>query len=368
MNLPANVSQVNDHWFKANRHYLVSHIEWLKLLLQRSWPDHATAENEQKIVQLQQAIALQKSTAPAPFSIDCLSSVFELTEFEKLTLLLAIADEFDSSLLKNPQGEGHLTVNFSLALAILPSPEWDALLPAATLRKWGLVNIKPDNGLTHSRLMVPESIVHFLAGISGEDANVLKLSEPLDHVRFKLSNQSEAQANAISALAVQPGNTFSSQLFFTLTGDCRQTKRDLVTKIGQLLGVNVRILSSVFIPSTIDELNDFIMNWEREILLNNYFLYIECEASPASHADKDNMIDFFIDRLKWPVIVGADQKRSFTLKDQFGFEVVNPTVEEQRYYWEQLIDDQHKPAQNIEQVAAHFDLNYRDIQMCSAQL
>ncbi len=131
--------------------------------------------------------------------------------------------------------------------------------------------------------------------------------------------------------------------------------------------MNMRVISSVFIPTTLDEMNDFIVIWEREILLNNYLLYIECDDNLGSNIEKEKMVDFFIDRLKWPVIVSSAEKRRFSVNDQFAFEVKKPSVEEQQEHWEKLIGD--TPYRDeISTVASHFDLNFKDIQMCCSKV
>src|SRR5437660_12933608 len=68
---------------------------------------------------------------------------------------------------------------FSLALAALPHPHWDALTPAAPLRRWRLILVGSSNTLTLNPLRIDERILHYLAGVSHPDERLAGIITPV---------------------------------------------------------------------------------------------------------------------------------------------------------------------------------------------
>ena len=64
---------------------------------------------------------------------------------------------------------------FGLALARWPTPHWSALTPVRPLRRWRLVEVDDDAGLTRGRLRIDERILHYLAGVNYLDARLQPL-------------------------------------------------------------------------------------------------------------------------------------------------------------------------------------------------
>src|SRR5439155_14944664 len=110
----------------------------------------------------------------APWALDLLSEMFHLSRFEQDLLLLCAGMEFDASFpLLSASAQGHASRNyatFSLALAALSDPHWNALTPTAPLRRWRLIDIAHGGeSLLQSQLRIDERILHYLAGLSYMD-------------------------------------------------------------------------------------------------------------------------------------------------------------------------------------------------------
>lgn len=363
MNSEINLNLEEENWFEANRKYLVTHIEYLKYLLHISWPENNHEKDIKVINQFHESLNQQNKKKPGFSAIDHLCGIFGLTMFEKFTLLIAVVQEFDSSFLKRKE-EADLTPNFSLALAILPFPEWNAFLPSSTLRKWGLLKLNNEHSITSTRISAPESIVHYIAGVDSEDSQIQKVSDILISENKMLSKENHNLIEEICKLwKNSEKNKRNNEIYFSFTGECQEIKRELAAHLSQALDFNLRCMSSVFLPNNLDEMHDFITTWERESLLHNYLILIEFDESGEPSAEKEKMLCFFIDKLSWPVLINTENKLRFTRKDQFALEVNKPNTKEQRHYWESLLKEK-KISQEIMEVSSHFDLNFQDIQMC----
>ena len=77
-------------------------------------------------------------------------------------------------------------VNFSLALAMLPNPEWQAIMASGALRSNGLIVLEDSKSVTQSRLLVPESILHFIMGLNDENQTLISCVEVLPYQAVSL--------------------------------------------------------------------------------------------------------------------------------------------------------------------------------------
>jgi hypothetical protein len=120
---------------------------------------------------------------PAAFS---LRDLFGLSTFETELLVLAAGIEIDTALraavteVQSLPPRSPVRLNFSLALAILPEPHWDALSPEAALRYWSLAEFDTTAGLADCTIRIDERVLHFLTGVAAIDerlAGVARLDD-----------------------------------------------------------------------------------------------------------------------------------------------------------------------------------------------
>jgi ATPase family associated with various cellular activities (AAA)/Winged helix domain, variant len=148
-------------WAELNRQWLVAEIG--RLVRQIEAPGADAPDDSEPI-----------AGAFMPALIRC-ATVFGLSAFERQLLLLVAGLQLDGRLreavaARNPDGSARAT--FALALAALPQPHWDALSPEAPLRHWRIVEPEPGAFLTQATLHVDERILHFVAGIAANDAQL----------------------------------------------------------------------------------------------------------------------------------------------------------------------------------------------------
>jgi hypothetical protein len=355
---PDELCQADNDWFMANRDYLMLYVEYFKYLLKTSYPEFAEERSIQTQQNFERRIVQHRERFPGVAPIDYLAELFGLTEFEKCILLLGIVSELDSSFV-NPMGKDHpLTINLSLALAILPNADWSSLTPEGSLRHNGLINVDTSSSLTAAKFSVPESVLHYIIGVASEDASLMSLSGTGHKDSLLDENNTKVVQAIYNIWTEQEGH---SSLLFSLTGENIDIKREVALSLANKFNMRLKVLPVFFIPSDLKELQKFVISWDREILLNEYLLFIECDNEKDGDADRQKMIDIFIDKLKWPVLCSSEDKRQFCRKEQFAFEVNKPSIKEQRLCWQSFIN-QENICEELNEVSSHFDLSFREIQ------
>ena len=89
-----------------------------------------------------------------------------LSDFEQDLLMLTAAAQLDGEVAGLVGEATGGPASFALALAVLPDAHWDAIVPTAALRRWGLVELgHGDGGLAQRPLVLPEPVLHHLTGV-----------------------------------------------------------------------------------------------------------------------------------------------------------------------------------------------------------
>ncbi|MGB9178808.1 MAG: hypothetical protein WCB68_06115, partial [Pyrinomonadaceae bacterium] len=194
----------SNNWHEANQRYLMARLHLVRLVLSR----HASSigrESRRKIqddakrgqtvqaqpesfeqTELDEALRRTEEAAsamPAPSALDHLCVSLSLSPFERDVLLLCAGMELDgsfASLCAEAQGDARRNFpSFSLALAAFPEAHWNAMTPAAPLRRWRLIEVAQSaDTLAQSQLRIDERVLHYLAGVSYLDERLRGLVEP----------------------------------------------------------------------------------------------------------------------------------------------------------------------------------------------
>ena len=149
-------------WTEANQRYLVAEFARLH--------DRLTSKHDARA---EAAVLDARGQLASPPAIDRLSSIFDLSPFERDILLLCAGVEMDSALAAvcgEATGSARWpAVTFALAMATLPDPHWSALTPARPLRRFRLVEMEANHGVTSAPLHIDDGILHYLAGVNLPD-------------------------------------------------------------------------------------------------------------------------------------------------------------------------------------------------------
>ena len=107
-----------------------------------------------------------------------LRTLFGLTPFETELMVLAAGVQIDAALraaVTQAQGMSPrepMQLTFSLALALLSEPHWDAVSPIGPLRYWSLLEFDTTSGLAQAVLQIDERVLHYMTGVAAFDARL----------------------------------------------------------------------------------------------------------------------------------------------------------------------------------------------------
>lgn len=315
--MPAS-SAAEGAWIEANHALLVAEFAHLKELLRGS-SGEASAE----------AVVRARAAMLAPPAIDRLAALFGLSAFEQSTLLLCASVEMDSSiaaLCGEAQGQAQRpSATFGLALALLPEPQWSALLPSRPLRRWRLLEIASSSqGLTAAPLRIDERILHYLAGLDAPDPRLEGLIGEHPAPEGIAADHLEAAARAAGILE-------SSAPLVHCCGDDPSGQEDVASVAALRAGRQLLVVSSAELPPLGPELDQFSMLWQREAALRPAALLIQCAtggySAPARH---------LASRLGGVVFVASRDPLRFD-RPFVRFDIDKPAPTEQKRLWQQAL-------------------------------
>lgn len=269
-------------WLDANQQYLHGAIAGLREHIeQRLQETDASGEEGEQGKQEKSQRCLPDHEMNPPPTLDSLCRTFSLSEFERDLILLCAGVELDSafaSLITALQDDPRKSSpTFGLALSLLPEAHWSALTSDAPLRRWRIIELGTGNSFTSSPLTMDERILHYLTGVPQMDARLSSMTRP------------------VSANPSIPRSQYSiiDRMVRTWTGDkqiaqqtaiqlCARSTEDIRAVAAQACyesGMGLYVLDARDIPNNAAERDALARLWERESVLGNVVLLMECDDS-----------------------------------------------------------------------------------------
>ena len=337
-------------WTAANQQYLMAALAGVRQALQRHLGEtDGDADHD--------SLETAPIKMPAPAALETLARTFGLSSFERDLLLLCAGLELDSkfaALCATTNNKGQPT--FSLALAALPEAHWSALTPTAPLRRWRLIEVGSGSNLMDSPLRIDERVLHYLAGASHLDEQLLGFVEAMAETPPLTPSQRQVVAQVIT---IWSGHSRSARLpVVQLCGPERATKQALAAAICAGLGLGLYKMDVHVIPTTPHELDILLRLWEREAALSGCALLLDADLADSTDQGRQPVITRFIDSLGSPLLVTCRDRRADQQRPLLTFEVNKPTALEQRALWERALGD-NGPLLNgqVDGLTAQFNLN-----------
>jgi hypothetical protein len=313
---------VTDAWEELNNDYLSAGLRWLNARLRN--PDSTEPgwwEDE------------RWCTAPIPPALEVLGETFGLSQFERLTLLLAAAPEWGSDL------DG-LRPTLAVALGALPDPAWDVVSSQRPLRYWRLIQIhhSAPSALVDAPITADERIANYLKGLNVLDARlehfVRRCQPPLalpltpsqcGTVDEIVATFQEAQPESLAAPVVE------------LVGPDQEVLRAVAAAAGQALGRDMYELVGERISASGPDAAELMRLWERETILSPLGLYVDVgELDRSGH---DTLASWLAD-LRGAVFVGCREAWPVPRRHLRLIDARRPTPDEQEQLWCDVLDPQ----------------------------
>jgi len=337
-------------WFDLNQRYLTLSLARIRALLERLVNEDSASASFPGEVELR-TLADGMSAPPA---LETLSALFGLSPFERDVLLLCAGVELDSgfSALLSPRS----VPTFSLALSVLPDAHWSALTIAAPLRRWRLLDIGPGNGLTQSPLRIDEPILHYLAGTGYMDERLSGYTEIFQPAGEVVPSQ-RAAAEQLAA-AWSTGADGRMLPIIQLCGMDSAARQQVAWTASTLLGLGLSGMRANAIPPNPVEVEALMRLWERQAILGNQSLLLNCENGELTHALQ------WIEAARFPLMLSTRERVPINGRQVLTYEIRKPTPAEQGQLWRQSLGPAAAQLNgHVDQLVGHFDLDAKSIGM-----
>ena len=303
-------------WATANQRYLTRSLARVSSILEHRAGDQAGSAPDGELHNL----AVSMSTPPA---IEMVCSFFGLSPFERDVLLACAGMELDSRFAELIPVSGGVT--FSMLLASLPNAHWSAITPAAPLRYWRFIELGSGPSLTQSPLRIDERILHYLTGTGYVDDRLSGYLEPM-HISGDLVPSHRFVVEQI-VTAWSKIESSAPLPVIQLYGMDELARQQVAVSAGLTFGLNVSAMRADAIPDNPTEAAALLHLWEREAILSNQVLYLNCEDVDSQRPLRR------VESTRFPLIVSSRERVPFQRRQVLSLEVHRPTPLEQRDLW-----------------------------------
>jgi hypothetical protein len=380
-----------DNWIVANQRYLLAALSPVRHALRR-YIARLGGDTETKILRgdSQQEPDEALLAMPAPPALMKLCDAFGLSPFERDILLLCAGMDLDGAFAalcaaaqQHRWGERNATVlypTFSLALAALSSPHWDALTAAAPLRRWRLITVGNSHTLTLSPLRIDEYILHYLAGLVQPDERLAAIvaplaaaAEPVPSHRVLIEHLVVAWSQLVEASKRSPVTDWGKSCCLPVIHLCGAdfaSMADIAAHVCAALGLRLSALPVAALPATAGESETIARLWEREAALNSGALLLDCDQLDTGDAAQMSSIARFMQQVNGPLLVATGESvrlpRRYA-RHMLAVYVRKPDASEQRAVWQNALGSIHLNG-HIDALVSQFNLNVSAIHTASATM
>lgn len=359
----------NLNWYEANERYLLAALGIVRDAIERYGQKKPLSESPEQ-QNRKQVLEATTAAMTAPPLLERLCQLFSLSEFERDILLMCACMEFYgdfAALCVLAQGDTQRAYpTLSLALAALPNPHWDAIAPDAKLRYWRLIELAEGRALTLSPLRIDERILHYLIGRQYIDERLRGIVEPLPEAGELVPSQQQL-AQQIVAVWMQSSQTEKLPVL-QLCGIEPTSKRAISATVCKMLGVNLHIMPVQVVPSAPAEMETLLRLWERESILSNSALLLDCDKIDIADLNRTHTIGRFLERINGLVFVTSRERIPIQQRPIVSFDIHKPTIEEQSLLWQSSLA-QIQPQLNgqVKKLATQFNLSPNTIRAACAE-
>jgi ATP-dependent 26S proteasome regulatory subunit len=339
-------------WTAANQRYLTLSLGRVAALFEPRAGEQGGPAPDEELRALAAAM-------PAPPALEMLCTFFGLSPFERDVLLLCAGMELDSRFPGLVAASGALT--FSLALAGLPDAHWSAITPAAPLRYWRFIELAAGPSLTQSPLRIDERILHYLTGTGYVDDRLAGYLEPVRATGDLVPSHRAVVEQIVSAWSrVLDGVPLPVIQLYGMDALARQ---QVAVAAGRTFGLSVSSMRADTLPENPAEAGALLHLWEREAILGNQLLYLNCEDADSPRPLRR------MENTRFPLILSSRERVPFQGRPVLSLEVHRPAQPEQRDLWQRSLGEAAAGLNGrLDSLVANFDLDAQSIESISGSV
>ncbi len=285
---------------------------------------------------------------PTGSGLDTLAALFRLTPVERGMLCLAVGPDLDPAL---GAGIGKATgglarADVSLALTLFGPEAWDALCPAAPLRRLRLVELAGSGPMPGRRIEPDERVLHFLMGINYLDARLEGILHTMPPGPAGVAT-GEAARRIVSAWSRQ-----GAMSVLLLAGPDRLAMRAAMLEAASALGILLFRIDAADIPGEWTQRHALATFIDRELALSDGALLIECGDTGAGAAAR------LADLVTGPTAISAADPAIPDRGPRLRLDVAPPGIRERRQIWAEALGRQAEAlGSGLDRLAEQFALD-----------
>jgi hypothetical protein len=336
---------VGEPWLELNQRALAAELARIRAALERHAGEPASAPTD--------------PAPPAAARSSVLSAVaarFGLSPFERDILALTAGVELDASLASIcALLGGDRRPTFGLALAALDGAHWSALVPAAPLRAWRLVEGAFDDGLTSAPLRIDERILHLLAGLDYLDS---RLEAFVDLVTDS-GGAPPSHAPLVGRLGeLVEAADLDAPARVQLVGAGPSDAREIAAAACAARGQRLYRLRPDALAATAAEQRAAALLWDREALLVRGVLLVEC---PANRESRDTA-SRFCELVRGSVVISTHEPLSALERPARQLHLPSPSAPDRAALWRAALGSRAAALDgSLDRLDAHFEVGPAEI-------
>jgi hypothetical protein len=328
-----------DAWEELNNDYLSAGLEWLSARVRD--PDSAAPgwwEDD------------RWTAAPLSPALEVLGDTLGMSRFERLTLLLAAAQEWGTDL------DG-LRPSLAAALRILPDPAWDVVSSQRPLRYWRLVQVHhtPPGPLVDAPICADERITNYIKGLNVVDARLEHFVRRCESSGAPLTASQCAAVDEILAIFDEGRAGGAAGPLVELVGPDQEVLRAVAVAAGRATRHEVYELVGERVSASGHEAAELTRLWERETVLAPVGLYVD--VTELDRPGHDVLASWLAD-LTGVLFVGCPHAWPVPRRHLRLIDVARPNADEQEQLWHDALEGQETPGPSLPALlSGRFDLS-----------
>ena len=347
-------------WPEANQNFLSAAIAVVRLLLEAHIAREEGSEwdksrHDAAIAELEAA----KEAMPDTPRLERLFRRFDLEPGEIDLLLLCAGMElvpaWPQLCAKALDDDRKTFPTFALAATALPDFAWESISPASSLLRWRFLEVESEPNLMTGALSLDENIFYYLMGLPYSDRRFSGIIEPLSREKT-LAPSHQTLAKDLAA-AWQEAVEREQYPALQLCGLENADKREIAAATAEHLGLSLSVANLLSLPTRPAETQKLLTLWDRECLLFNQALLIECDENPES--DRLAVLNYWLENGITLIIISSRDRSLKTHYPLLTFDVEKPPAAEQRELWLILFAERELDRESLaSQLVFQFNLTY----------
>lgn len=352
-------TSIGDRWYLANYQYLLTAVASVVKRVE-DYINQEKIDNQEFFAHSSSQLQLISQEMEMPPSLEQLSSLFNLSSFERNIVLMGVAmavqPKFAALCAKAHQNQTMAYPTFNLAMEVFPNVHWSALTPQCPLRSWQILEVGTGTVIPFCPLQIDETILHWLMGEPYQDSLLMRTVQSVLPRQIILPLSYQEISQQIATLFLRESLLDSPVI--QLCGREVSVIEQIVSFAAELLAYPLKTISALHLPLELNALQIFVKRWQRERLFTNSILLLNCDSVSLNHLEIQTNILQFIEEIKTPVIISTKERITSSKCPLVNLDVPSLTPLEQRSIWEFYLGTvNHNLNGEVNQLVAQFNLS-----------